>query len=171
MTKNCNGVSLIELLAAVILATMVTITLSLALPRSSAHIIQNQISAVATNLAASQIAYMSDQTYASIYTSDVDPQFSNNARTSFSSSGCDCSKPQPGFSWDWSQFPSTSTVLGSTTYSTATCVNYIFRFAGNWQPQCATSGDTGYKEILVHVTWTNGAQTYSTTQATTMTRY
>jgi Tfp pilus assembly protein PilV len=153
--NNQDGTSLVEVLIAVSLFTVVVVTLSLAFPIASKNTVQNRQSWVATNLASSQIANLKSQPYA----------YLDATAASFFGAGssCDCT------ALDFSALPSASSQNAGTTFQVKSCVNFVSPVAG-FPAQCPAAGDTGYKNILVRVFWTTGAFTHSVTQESSMTR-
>jgi hypothetical protein len=153
-----DGVSLVELLLAISLVIGVVITLSLAFPKASANGIQIRQRAVAANLASSKIQILKSQPYDFLDATDTQfPAFN---------AGCDCRTVDFA---SFANLPSTMTVTDGATYTVAACV-HVVGGGGAWPSQCLTSGDTGYKNIVVNVQWTNGSTTYSVTQQSVITR-
>jgi Tfp pilus assembly protein PilE len=156
--NNQLGVSLIELLLAGALVVAVVVTLSLAFPAASTSIIRTQQRTTANNLASAQIEYLRSQVYLM-----PEVQTTDTILPAFNAS-CDCRLI------DWNIVGSTSTQVGSTVYNTASCIHFVT--PGNpWTSQCSTAGDTGYKNIMVQVSWTQGNKTNSIIQESLMTRY
>jgi len=156
--NNRNGTTLLEVLLAVALFIAAVVTLSLAFPVAAKNIVRTRQSWVASNLAGSQIATLKSQPY--VYVDATDATFFGAGNPS-----CDCG------ALDFSVLSSTSSQNEGTIYRATSCVNFVSRGAGNtWTAQCPAAGDTGYKNILVRVYWTNGAVTDAVTQESSMTR-
>jgi hypothetical protein len=158
LRRHQNGVSLIELVLATALGVIVVVSLSITLPTVSKNIIMNQQRWIAVRIANTQIQTVKSQPYDFLTTTDVSepgsfPPWNPN---------CDCTAA------DFTVLDSTTTQVGAVVLTQATCVNYV---TSAWAPQCATSGDTGYKHIMVRVWWSLGSSTSEVTQESLTTRY
>ena len=149
-----SGATLLELLLAGVFATVAAVALSAVFPKASKTIVSNQQRWVATNLASAQIKKLQSRPYAYV---------DATAASQISAASCDCRAD------DFSFLPSTSTQAAGTTFTLKSCVHFVTRVGTAWPSQCAP--DSGYKNILVRVFWTNGTKTYSTTAEATKTRY
>ena len=156
--KNPRGTTLIEMILATVLVVIVVVVLSIAFPQASKSAAQTRMTLDATNLASSSLATLRSQPYA--YLDPSDPSLFGGGNPS-----CDCKAA------DFSTWPATSTVSGGTTYLLRSCVNYVTNGTGNtWPAQCPAAGDSGYKNIIVHVFWQKGPNSYSVTQEASLSR-
>ena len=146
--------SLIELVIAVFLMASVVVSLSMAFPKASQNAARTQQRSVATNLAQAQLQIMKSRTYA--FTDLTDAGVLDN--------NCDCSAVG-----DVSVLPSTGTSVAGTNFSVAPCVHFVLPPA--WTSQCSADGDTGYKHVVVYVSWSSGAQTYVISEESMITRF
>jgi len=156
---NENGTSLIELLLTAILVASVVVTISLAYPKATASVIANRQRMVATNMANSTAQLIKSQPYSLTDTTDADASIGQfNAL-------CDCRTIS-----DFSVLPSTAVPVEGTTYTITSCIHAVSPGTPSWTSQCSTDPDTGYKNIVVYVSWQNGSQSYSTTQESLLSR-
>ena len=153
-----KGTSLIEVLCSAFLVTSVVVTLSLAFPTVTKNIITNQNQMTASQLASSTIATLRSQPYAYVDSTD--------ASLFATAPSCDCAL------LDASSLPPQDSHLGATTYHVTSCVNNIRPATGTSSiAQCPADGDTGYKQILVRVTWKQGTQIASLAQEALISRF
>jgi Tfp pilus assembly protein PilV len=152
MQLNRAGVSLVELIIAVFIATTVVASLSLLLPKAAANTSQIQQRSIANQLANAEIQSIKAHSYDYTDVTNV---------ANIGDATCDCRKVT-----DFSTLLSTATPAAGTTMHTASCIHLVDQ-ATAWQSQCA--GDTGYKNIVVYVYWSSGSRTYSISQESLMT--
>ncbi len=159
LTHHENGISLTELLLAIAIAVVVAATISISLPTAIRNIQLNRQRWVAISLANAQIQSIKSQPYGLVDTTDV-----VLGATVFGAANplCDCR------TLDFSVLPSTITLVTTTHFALATCIHFVT--AGTWTPQCAAAGDTGYKDVLVRVSWFVGSSSSSVMQASMLTR-
>jgi len=152
-----SGLSLLELLMAICVTVIVVTTLSVSFSIGSKHMLLNRQRWLATRLANTQIQALKSQPYAYLDTTDTTfPPASYPLIFTASNTTCDCNQV------DFSTLPSTSTQASGVTFNMATCINFVN--LGTWIPQCASAGDTGNKQLLVHVWWTLGQSSATVTQ-------
>jgi prepilin-type N-terminal cleavage/methylation domain-containing protein len=152
--KEHKGVSLIELLIAVALVSVVVAATSLLFPKASQSLVDNRQRLEATTLATGKIDEIKKQPYDYIHVTSTGTYFNAN---------CNCSAIT-----NFSAFPSSSTDVSEFSgipYTRYACINYVtFAAGGVWTAQCPGNGDTQAKYIRVHVTWKYGANQYVSDQ-------
>jgi hypothetical protein len=125
--------------------------LSMAFPQASKHIVSNRRRLAAAQLANAEVERLRAQPYAYV---DPTPLGSSNTQ-------CDCQSD------DFTVIPSSISLAGGVAYSLQSCVNFVLVGSGNtWTPQCPVSGDTGYKNVLVRVSWAQGTESHFVTEST-----
>ncbi len=153
-----KGVTLVELLLAMTLVTVAVVVLSLTFPKSSASISNKRHRWLASNFAASRIQELRAKSYAYIpYNPAADFDLDTNP-------DCDCKDmdmatiPDP---------PDGVLVDSGITFTRRVCINFVDKAGGVWNSYCpdeplTNAADKGLKNIRVRVTWSLGANTYST---------
>lgn len=161
-----RGVTLIELMAAVVLVTFVVSGMSLFMPRASKAAVTNRYLATAKNMATGKIQELKQKPYAYIAPTPLVGPLSFAFPYSVANGLlCDCSQENPdGFPSD----PNTDVLVDNgVTFTRRTCINLVKRASGagsTWQADCLAadgSNDTGLKNIRVRVTYPFGGTTKS----------
>jgi type II secretory pathway pseudopilin PulG len=160
--RSTSGVSLLEVLIAVVMVTISVVMMSLLFPKTSKSIVVNRQRLAATTLAASRIEDIKRLPYLYVDTT--------TASTAYFSSivdpGCDCAAVT-----NFAALPNAEVIPSTgTTYNRYTCINFVtFNVGGSSQAYCQT--DTGYKYIKVRVAWKSGTDTFFIDQDSSVTRY
>ena len=156
MPLDCKGVSLIELILAIVVVTCVMVGLSMGFSSASVSMVQNRQQSLAVSLAQDQIAMTKSNPYDLLHTTEEDYPLAMAGNAS-----CDCAQA------DYTRILSATTIAASsTTFTAATCVSFVQY--GTWLPQC--TGDTGYKKTMVQVWWSQGNQSGTVTQQSMLLR-
>ncbi len=155
--NNQNGTSLVEILLSVVLMAAILIPLALAFPSLKKSLFKDRQNLTAVQLANSEIAQIRSRPYNYLDTTED---------SYFGSDPCDCTAPNV-----FQVLPSTPVVSYGVEYRVKSCVHFVNRVGSTWTPQCAASGDTGYKNVLVRVEWTQAGKDVFVTQETMSTRY
>ena len=155
------GVSLIELILAVVLMSGAVLGLSLFFPKSNQVLVDSRQSWYATNLATSKIQEIKKSPYSVIPLTGngVLPTNCDCATANFSTAGFDAAtviaSATPAQPLDQTD------VHDGISYHTQVCINYVAPggAATPWAPACPppvgpANADQGLKNIRVHVTWT-----------------
>ncbi len=163
LTRAQAGVSLIELMIAVVMVSAVVAMLSLLFPKSSRSMVTSRQRLAATNFASSKVEDVKKQPYTYI---DVSAVTTPAPPAAWITGGCNCNAV------DYTTFPWEAVIPSTgTTYTRYVCVSYVSYnpLTQTWTPQCA--GDTGYKNVHVHVSWPSEADTLFIDQESMATRY
>ena len=155
VNSNTRGVSLIELIIAIVILSVAVVIISLTFPRVSLTLTHNRQRMVASNFGASRMEELKQETYDYLIVND---------QTNFGSDlTCDCRLVNFG------AFPSTDTFLvdGGITFTRKTCVHLVDTSASPPTSACpddplTSATDKGTKNIRVYVSWTSGGKNYST---------
>jgi len=167
-----NGVSLFELLIAIIIVPVSVMSMSVFFPKVYHSIIASNYRQHAKSIAATAMQEVKEKPYQylipNLYT-----DFPVGTNPAAGGKGCDCN------SWDMLSLPAVSTVVNGITYQQRQCINLVNRAtsgpdAGTWiaycpdtpltpgDPNTGTGGtDFGLKNIRILVTWTLGSSTQS----------
>ena len=163
---NRSGVSLIELILAVVLVTIAVLSLSLFFPRSTQVLVANRQSWYATNLATSKIQEIRKSPYTVIPLTDpsVLPANCNCKTAIFSTAGFDnatviASATPP-------QVLAQTDVHNAITYHTQVCIAYVA--PGTWATSCTS--DQNLKNIRVRVSWDFKGETKTLDMESVVTR-
>src|SRR5262245_24626379 len=119
--KGTSGVSIIELLAAVAIVSILVSMMSLLFPASSKNILRNRQHMSAANLAAAKMEELMKEPYAYlVVTSSVAANFPTGRGTA--DPGCQCSKDI-----NFSNLTAQTDVIPSTgtIYTRSWCINFI----------------------------------------------
>jgi Tfp pilus assembly protein PilE len=173
MRNNKRGVTLLELMIAVVMVSGVVITLAILVPKASANITNNRRRFLASNFAAADIQQIKEQPYALISSSPTATTGYFPVSGITNPGGCDCSRE------NMSGMPVDATYTeDGVTYTRTICINLVNHNPApppNWTSYCPnnpltafpfspTGPDFGLKNIRVQVSWTyNGnTQTFDT---------
>jgi prepilin-type N-terminal cleavage/methylation domain-containing protein len=165
-----KGVTLLELMIAVVMVSIGLIVVTLVFPKATANISSNRRRVIASNFASSRIQEFKDLPYALVIpTPATGANFPNSGATISTpptAGKCDCSAED--LSGAQFQEVSSSFTESSVTFTRYVCINLVTRNAAGtgWTSYCpngqigGTNGaDQGLKSIRVRVSWVTGKQT------------
>ena len=139
---------------------VVVVTLSLVFPKINKNIVNTRNRSIATYLASASLENLKKKPYDLLDVTDP-------ALFQIATPNCNCQTDN--FS---TMLSTTSLQASGMTFDIRTCVHYVVRAGGDvWNSRCPSSGDTGYKDMLVRVRWTQGSETYTVSQTSFKTAY
>jgi len=154
---NTKGVSLLELIIAIVFIVFVLLMMGLFVPRATKLALDNRLRWQGSELSRARIEQIKTQPYSLItVTTNTNPPF-----PSIAANGCDCRKVD--MSQEDPMLNPTHIDASSTTYTVQSCINYVDITGGGWQSKCPTGTlDTGTKAIRVYTSWKSGNQVHAT---------
>jgi type II secretory pathway pseudopilin PulG len=154
-----RGATLLELLLAIAMVTVVVSTLALFFPKASKSITTNRRQYLANNFAASHMQDMKNRPYSYIPLTDA---ITANFPGGVGINGCDCNTA------NFNNLPTEATYIeDGISYVLKTCVNLVERnnVTGAWTTFCpdgTPATDKGLKRIKARVSWTFINQSFTT---------
>ena len=152
-----SGVSLLELIIAIVFVVSILTMMALFIPRASQSAFENRQRWQASEIARAQIESWKGTTYSLIPVTAADPLVFSDT----SANGCNCQDavydpPSPSLS--------STTVIGSNiSYGVQSCINFVDLTGGVWQSKCPAAGfDTNTKSVHVRIAWKNNVTTLYT---------
>jgi Tfp pilus assembly protein PilV len=162
--KSQNGLSLIELLVALVLAITSILAIAAVIPKASQSITANRQRIIASNLAAAKMAEIQKAPYGIIYPTVESASYF--VTSGILHVGCDCNKDAQYID----SIPAGATLIGtqpvkdtvtqnSVVYTRSVCINQLNwnLLTSVWEANCPQTvpvwKETGLKNIRVRVSW------------------
>jgi Tfp pilus assembly protein PilE len=155
-----RGATLIEVLIATVIVTVVALTMGLFFPKAAETVARIQARGYASHSANSTLQTFKGKPYLLVPLTTQGAYFQPSV-----TSPCDCNTVD----FSNASFPSSNkqTITnGKVTYTEAWCVNLVESNAGAWQSHCPGSTDKGFKNVVVNLAWKVGSNSQSLTMGT-----
>jgi type II secretory pathway pseudopilin PulG len=159
-----RGVTLLELLIAVVMIIAAVVMISMTFPKAAKSVTSNRQHWVASSFANSRVQDLKQQRYPLVLPTDA-ADFGADAT-------CNCANLNMAA---YARIDA-QTVDSGVTYTRKICINLLDRDgAGNWVSNCPNpndyqASDKGLKRVRIFVTWTSTSNTYKTETETMVSR-